>query len=51
MSKKDRALKRDVARARSWAREGRWDEEAAALNTKILEKAPSRVGAYIRRGR
>lgn len=51
MSKKERSFKRDISRARSWTREGRWDEEAVALNTKILEKAPNRVGAYVRRGR
>lgn len=51
MSKRDRALKRDLHTARAWAKEGRWDEEAAALNTKILQKAPSRTGSYLRRGR
>ncbi len=51
MSRKANALDRMIARARSWAREGRWDEEAVALNTKILNKAPDRVGAYVRRGR
>ena len=51
LSRRANALDRMIARARSWAREGRWDEEAVALNTKILKKAPDRVGAYVRRGR
>lgn len=51
MSRKKSALERITARARLWDRQGRWDEEALALNTKILKKAPDRVGAYVRRGR
>jgi hypothetical protein len=41
---------RAVAKARLWAKEGRWNEDGVALNTKILKKAPDRVGAYVRRG-
>ena len=51
MSKKDNAVKRDLGKARLWAKERRWNEEAAALNTKIIRRAPDRVGAYVRRGR